>query len=180
MKNFFWIIIFLSFLLTSCTTINEQEHVKKELEQAKASLSKQDSRIDELINWFNEEFTILEGSDEMNYWDFTYWDKEGTVNDIYRLFVNMMRQGKYEATILVYETEEGLTAVAVYREEEPRYLYYDDGFKSKHHGYSFRDLIKAEEKRINKEITRYGVITETRTFRPIKINIKDVEEWINT
>jgi hypothetical protein len=185
------LILCLSFVLISCSSnqiyekdINiESENLDNTLYENETFLQKENSyhdrsEVDNLIDWLNNDFIILNNSQTMNYWDFTYWEKEGTVNDLFRLFVNMLHKGSYEAVMLVYETNEGFDTVAVYRDKEPMYLYYDNGFKSVHHGYSFNDLIEFEEDRINKKIIKYGIITEVNTMKPKKISILDVEEWI--
>ena len=111
--------------------------------------------------------------------DSVYDAKEGTEYDLLRLANNILLDHQIQAVIFVYDYGVNVNAVVNFRDiEKPMYYYFEDGMmKMAHHGWSFVELIAAEESRMSVDITRYGVLFEGDVRGDGEINIMEVEDW---
>lgn len=117
-------------------------------------------------------FTPKEGSFAQNPEDF-FSSREGREQDFAAFAAYTLYQNNFTSFIFVYEYDEGAkrSFVVSFRDTDlPRYIYFDkDGAHLVHHGWSFEDICRAEEKRRGIEITGYGVVSPLST----ELNPKD-------
>jgi hypothetical protein len=125
-------------------------------------------------------FEIIERDDVLLPAKIVYEAGEGTEYDLLRLSLNILLNHQIQGVIVVYEYGENIGVVINFRDvEKPMYYYFEDGvMKMKHHGWSFGELITAEETRLGIKIDRYGTLFEGDVRGEENINVIDVEMWI--
>jgi predicted ribonuclease YlaK len=101
---------------------------------------------------------VIVKSDKLNLADFTYFTSY------------LLQSMNIESGVIEYEYGDKVNLVVVFREEDiPKYITFTDkGVLMFEHGWSFEDLIKAEENRLNISIDRYAYFpAETIDFSQI-------------
>jgi hypothetical protein len=135
---------------------------------------------EKIMNFVNEEFEIVEGENLTILSVFeTYEKKAGSEYDILRVVLNMLLENGYQGVYFVYEYGGDVNAVINFRDiEKPMYYYFEHGeLKMAHHGWSFKELILAEEKRQGILIDRFGTLGEKNLLERKNLNLLDVYEW---
>jgi len=116
-----------------------------------------------LAAFLNEYFTMEERPGLVAYTPEEFFEKrKGAARDFAVFAAYILRQNRFEAGLIRFNyrvnDQEGTHTVAVFRDVDlPKYLTATDrGVEIFHHGWSFEDLIKAEEKRLNIKVYQYA------------------------
>ncbi|MCF7820609.1 MAG: hypothetical protein K9M44_04035 [Candidatus Pacebacteria bacterium] len=131
---------------------DDVETIKKEVNSSSelvAYLSKNYS-LEDTNNLVAKDLEVIVSSDKLNLADFSYLSSY--------LFKNM----GLEPGVIRYEYGGENNLVVVFRDKDaPKYITFtDNGVLMFEHGWSFEDLIKAEENRLNIVIDRYAYFPE--------------------
>lgn len=150
-------------------------------EEAKMILEmKRYNTSEKIMNFINEEFEIVEDDDIiMPPVLEVYKSKSGSKYDVFRFVLNMLLENGYMGVYFVYEYGEEFDAVINFRDiEKPMYYYFEEGeLKMAHHGWSFKELILAEEERQGILIDRFGTLGQKNLFERKDLNLFDINEW---
>ncbi len=113
--------------------------------------------------FLNEYFTIEERPGLVAYTPQEFFEKrKGVARDFAVFAAYVLRQNRFEVGLIRFNyrlnDQEGTHTVTVFRDVDlPKYLTVTDrGVEIFHHGWSFADLIKAEEKRLNVKVYEYA------------------------
>lgn len=113
--------------------------------------------------FLNEYFTIEERPGLIAYTPEEFFEKrKGAARDFAVFSAYVLRQNHFEVGVIRFNyrvnNQEGTHTVTVFRDVDlPKYLTVTDrGVEIFHHGWSFEDLIKAEEKRLNVKVYEYA------------------------
>ena len=116
-----------------------------------------------LAAFLNEYFTIEERPGLIAYSPQEFFEKrKGAAYDFTVFAAYILRQNRFEVGIIRFNyrvsNQEGTHMVTVFRDVDlPKYLTVTDrGVEIFHHGWSFADLIKAEEQRLNVKVYEYA------------------------
>lgn len=128
-----------------------------------------------LVKFLNTNFTINDNPSLLAISpENTYQNKDGSALDLAVLSAFILEKNKYQAGFIKYQYQKDGelkdNVVLVFRDDDlPKYLTFDSlGVKMYHHGWSFRDLIKAEEARLGIAIERYGYFSaQARDFQEL-------------
>ncbi len=110
-----------------------------------------------------------------------YQAKRGSKADFAAFISFILSQHKYQAGVIRYQYLDDQiikdNIVVIFRDiDKPRYIVLDDkNFSIYHHGWSFQDLVNAEEKRIGKSIFRYVYFSDKEFDYS---NLEDSYQWI--
>jgi len=120
--------------------------------------------------FLNEYFTIEERPGLVAYTPQEFFEKrKGATYDFAVFAAYILRENRFEVGIIRFNYRvnegEGTHTVTVFRDVDlPKYLTVTEkGVEIFHHGWSFEDLIKAEEKRLNVKVYQY-------TYFPADVN----------
>ncbi|MDD3408441.1 MAG: hypothetical protein PHX85_02265 [Methanobacteriaceae archaeon] len=100
--------------------------------------------------------------------------EKGGPQDLAAFVSYALHQNNYIAFTFVHEDKDNTYYAVSFRDDDlPKYIYFDkEGAHMIHHGWSFGDLCKKEEERLNIKILRYGTVSPT--------SIKLIpNEWVN-
>lgn len=124
--------------------------------------------------FLNKYFTIEERPGLVAYTPEEFFEKrKGAARDFAVFTAYVLRQNHFEAGVIRFnyrvDDQEGTHTVTVFRDVDlPKYLTVTDrGVEIFHHGWSFKDLIKAEEQRLNVKVYQYAYFP---------VNITDLTE----
>lgn len=137
----------IDFVKIDIEKIDNEKDLTKELDSAEKIISylslNYTLKSDELVARDLETIVL---SDDLSIADFSY------------LSSYLLKNIGIEPGIIRYDYNNNTNLVVVFRNQDlPVYLYLNDNdLGVKHHGWSFADLIKAEELRLNIEIERYA------------------------
>lgn len=123
-----------------------------------------------LVAFLNKYFTVEERPGLVAYVPEEFFEKQGGTDYDFAVFAAyILRQNRFEAGIIRFNylanEKEGTHTVTVFRDVDlPKYLTVTDRrVEIFHHGWSFADLIKAEEQRLNVNIYEYAYFPANTT-----------------
>ena len=121
----------------------------------------------------NFEYNYRKGSDAITPEEL-FESKRGGPQDFTAFVSYALHQNNYITFAFAYEDKNNTYYAVPFRDDDlPKYIYFDNaGAHMIHHGWSFRDLCKKEEERLNIKILRYGTVS------PISIELIP-NEWVN-
>lgn len=169
-------------------SLNNQENVGEQInqeiqEEPEPSFREKTLEYDtseKILNLVNS-FALIERDDVLFPSIEVYESQQGTEYDLLRMALNILLNHQIQGAFVVYDYSGEIGAVINFRDvEEPKYYYFEDGvMKMAHHGWSFDELMEAEESRLGISIDKYGTLFEGDIRSEEEINILDVEEWVN-
>lgn len=120
---------------------------------------------EKLINFMNENFLLEQREEDIALSpEQLFGEKKGGVQDLASFAVFVLDLHKYEAGVLYYrfssEEATGTNAIVVFRDTDaPKYLYFEEGKTNAiEQGWTFEEIIQAEEERLNIRISEYAVL----------------------
>jgi len=123
-----------------------------------------------LVAFLNKYFTIEERPGLVAYTPDEFFEKrKGADYDFAVFAAYILRKNRFEAGVIRFDykvdDQEKTHTVAIFRDVDlPKYLTVTDrGVETFAHGWSFEDLIKAEEQRLNVKIDRYAYFPANTT-----------------
>ena len=160
--------------------LQEEWNITWEETVAFVNETKQYNTSQSILDLINNEFEIVSRDDSL-IWPaiITHQNKKGTEYDLLRLIFNLLRLNDYEAAYFVYEYDSNIGVVVNFRDlDEPKYFYFEDSvLNMTHHGWSFNELLGAEEQRENIIIDRFGIIFGRDLPKYYNLSVTDVEYW---
>ena len=156
------------------------EEVQEEVELSFREKTLEYDTSEKVMNLVNS-FMLIERDNVLLPANEVYEAEEGTEYDLFRMALNILLDHNIQGAILVYDYSGEIGAVVNFRDvEKPMYYYFEEGvMKMAHHGWSFDELIEAEESRLGINIDKYGILFEGDVRDDIEMNIMDVEEWVD-
>ncbi len=147
--------------------VKEEEPIEKEIiEESLIDFSKIIQELDnseKLVQFMNENFNLIERKTNTAYNPEEFYKKQqGGDQDFAVFVVSVLKHHKYETVVLRYKFEENeeirINSVAVFREDVPKYIYFDQEAVLDIHGWSFRELLEKEEQRLNINIIEFTTL----------------------